>query len=119
MVSTWGQYPWMATTGEVRCIASLPTSLDLTGTVCIDGAMDLQQYPAAAGGWMATQCLMFSVITIAPVAVGQPLRYSKCDANPSIDSVGIKGVCWKILLRLPPRVPICWVGRKSCQDPQS
>jgi hypothetical protein len=61
MVSTWGQRPWMATTIKVGCIASLRTSLDLTGTVCIDGAMDSQQYPAAAGRRMATQCFMFSV----------------------------------------------------------
>jgi hypothetical protein len=26
--------------------------------------------------------------------------------------------CWKMLLRLP-RVPVCWVCRELCQDPQS
>jgi hypothetical protein len=68
MVSTKGLHPWMATTIEVICIASLPTSVYLIGTVCIDGAMDSQQYPVATG-WMATQCLMSSVMTIGPVAV--------------------------------------------------
>jgi hypothetical protein len=36
MVSTKGLLQWMATTMAVRCTRALPTSLCLTGTVCIE-----------------------------------------------------------------------------------
>lgn len=48
MVSTKGLLQWMATTMRVRSIEALPTSLCLTGNVCIEWAMDSPD-PAAAG----------------------------------------------------------------------
>jgi hypothetical protein len=77
MVSTKGLLQWMATTMMVRSIEALPTSLCLTGNVCIEWAIDSPD-PAAAG-WIATRCLIVLNMTIGPVAgAGNPVCSVRC-----------------------------------------
>jgi hypothetical protein len=77
MASTKGLLQWMATTMRVRSIETLPTSLCLTGNVCIEWAMDSPD-PAAAGR-IATRCLMVLNMTIGPVAgAGNPVCSVRC-----------------------------------------
>jgi hypothetical protein len=78
MVSTKGLLQWMARTLMVRFIEALPTSLSLTGNVCIEWAMDSPD-PAAAGR-IATRCLIVLNMTIGPVAgVGIPVCIVRCN----------------------------------------